>query len=238
MTTRLDQRPSEPRQVGRRAVTRGAAWSIPVISLAVAAPAMAASGCKMTTGQLSWDVFADNSDQTGKALATTGGTGVTVTVSLSGDTGADNNGKIWSSTQTGGLDKVLRFFDLNNVANTAQTITLTFSKPVQNVSFSLLDIDSAPGGYYDQVIINTAGFTGSKHSNVIGAGAATGNGNNSGPYRPPDDNHAVSGSNSDGNVDLSWTGPVSSISFVYRQNGTMNGNPFIGISDIAFQYCL
>jgi len=48
----------------------------------------------------------------------------------------------------------------------------------------------------------------------------------------------VSGSNSDGNVGLSWTGPVSSISFVYRQNGTMNGNPFIGISDIAFQYCL
>ena len=62
-------------------MTRGAAWSIPVVSLAVAAPAMAASGCKMTTGLLNWDVFADGSNQTGKALATTGGTGVTVTVS-------------------------------------------------------------------------------------------------------------------------------------------------------------
>ena len=65
-------------------MTRGAAWSIPVVSLAVAAPAMAASGCKMTTGLLNWDVFADGSNQTGKALATTGGTGVTVTVSTTG----------------------------------------------------------------------------------------------------------------------------------------------------------
>ena len=64
------------------------------------------------------------------------------------------------------------------------------------------------------------------------------NGNNNGPYRPPDDDHSVAGGSSNGNVDLSWTGPVSSISFIYRQNGSMNGNPFIGISDIAFQYCL
>ena len=78
MTIDQDVRPSAPRQVGRRAVARGAAWSIPVVSLAVAAPAMAASGCKLTTGLLSWDVFADGSKQTGKALATTGGTGVTV----------------------------------------------------------------------------------------------------------------------------------------------------------------
>ncbi len=217
-------------------MTRGAAWSIPVVSLAVAAPAMAASGCKMTTGLLNWDAFADGS-QTGKALATTGGTGVTATVTTTGGDTAAGNGVV-TSTVTGGLSKVMRFTSLNNVNNTSQTVTITFNKPVQNVSFSLLDIDSAPGGYYDQVIISTAGFTGSKHSNVIGAGAAKGNGNNNGPYRPPDDDHSVAGGSSNGNVDLSWTGPVSSISFIYRQNGSMNGNPFIGISDIAFQYCL
>ena len=237
MTTRLDQRPGEPRQVGRRAVTRGAAWSIPVVSLAVAAPAMAASGCKMTTGQLNWDVFGNGTNQTGKVLATTGGTGVTVTISLSGDTGATGNGVV-TNALTGGQSQVMRFTSPNGVNNTSQTVTLTFSKPVQNVSFSLLDIDSAPGGYYDEVVINTAGFTGSKHVNVIGAGAATGNGNNKGPYRAPDSDSPVDGSSSDGNVDLSWSGPVSSVSCVYRQNGTMNGSPFIGISDIAFQYCV
>jgi hypothetical protein len=235
MTTRLDQRPGEPRQVGRRAVTRGAAWSIPVVSLAVAAPAMAASGCKMTTGQLSWDVFNDNSNQTGHALATTGGTGVTVTVSLSGDTGASHNGQV-TSTRTGGLSKVLRFYDLNNSANTQQVVTLTFSKPIQNLAFSLLDVDSQKMGnqaaYEDLVIINTPGWTATKHSNVIGSGTAAA------PYRAKNANSPVDGTTADSNVDLSWTGPISSVSFTYKQDGSVNGDPFIGISDIAFQYCV
>ena len=216
-------------------MTRGAAWSIPVVSLAVAAPAMAASGCKMTTGQLSWDVFGNGTDQTGKALATTGGTGVTVTVSVTGATGADNNGEV-TSTTTGGLSKVLRFYDLNNVANTQQVVTLTFSKPIQNLSFSLLDVDSAKQGnqaaYEDLVIINTAGWTATKHSNVIGSGTAAA------PYRAANTNSPVLGSSANSNVDLSWTGPISSVSFTYKQDGSVNGNPFIGISDIAFQYCL
>jgi hypothetical protein len=231
MTTDLDQRPSEPRQVGRRAVTRGAAWSIPVISLAVAAPAMAASGCTMTTGTLSWDVFADGTSQTGQTLATTGGTGVTVTVSLSGDSGATHNGEVTSAV-TGGESKVLRLYDLSNKANTQQTVTLTFSKPVQNVSFSLLDIDSNGGRYADQVIIDTAGWTATKHSNVKGSGTA------SAPYRAQNSNSPVDGSSADSNLDLSWTGPISSVSFTYKQDGSADGDPFIGISDIAFQYCL
>src|SRR3954453_10331843 len=72
MTTDQDVRPRAPRQVGRRAVTRGAAWSIPVVSLAVAAPAMAASGCTPVTGVLSWDQFASGTKQTGNVLATAG----------------------------------------------------------------------------------------------------------------------------------------------------------------------
>lgn len=216
-------------------MTRGAAWSIPVVSLAVAAPAMAASGCKMTTGQLNWDVFASGSNQTGKALATTGGTGVTVTVSMAGATGADNNGEV-TSTTTGGLSKVLRFYDLNNSPNTQQVVTLTFSKPIQNLSFSLLDVDSArsrnQAAYEDLVIINTPGWTATKHSNVIGSGTAAA------PYRAVNLNSPVDGSSSASNVDLSWTGPISSVSFIYKQDGSVNGNPFIGISDIAFQYCL
>ena len=207
-----------------------------MVSLAVAAPAMAASGCKLTTGMLSWTSFASGSNQTGKALATSGGTGVTVTVSMTGATGADNNGLIWSTTQTGGLSKVLRFFDLNNVANTQQVVTLTFSKPIQNLSFSFLDVDSAKQGnqaaYEDLVIVNTPGWTATKHSNVIGSGTAAA------PYRAVNTNSPVAGSSNASNVDMSWVGPISSVSFTYKQDGSVNGNPFIGISDIAFQYCL
>jgi len=212
-------------------VTRGAAWSIPVVSLAVAAPAMAASGCKMTTGLLSWDVFPDDSNQTGQALATTGGTGVTVTISLSGDTNANHNGEV-TSTVTGGMSKVLRFYDRNNKANTQQVVTLTFSKPVQNISFSLLDIDSNGGAYGDLVIINTAGWTATKHSNVKGSGTV------SAPYAAQSRNSPVDGSSADANLDLSWTGPVSAVSFTYKQDGSVTGDPFIGISDIAFQSCV
>ena len=37
---------------------------------------------------------------------------------------------------------------------------------------------------------------------------------------------------------MSWVGPISSVSFTYKQDGSVNGNPFIGISDIAFQSCV
>ncbi len=234
MTTHQDVRPTAPKQVGRRAVARGAAWSIPVVSLAMAAPAMAVSGCKPTTGALSWDVYGNGTKQTGKALATTL-TGVTVTVTVSGDTGAANNGEV-TSTVTGGLTKVLRFYDLNNKKDTSQTVTLTFSKPVQNLSFSLLDVDSQSGilqnAYEDLVIINTAGGSAHRHSNVKGSGTVAD------PYRGKNTNSPVAGSSADSNVDLSWTGPISSVSFTYKQDGSVNGNPFIGISDLTFQRCV
>jgi hypothetical protein len=235
MTIDQDVRPRAPRQVGRRAVTRGAAWSIPVVSLAVAAPAMAASGCKMTTGTLSWDVYPAGSKQTGVALATAGGTGVTVTVTVSGDTGAAGNGLV-TSESTGGLSQVMRFYDLNNKLDTSQTVTLTFSQPVQNLSFSLLDIDSHGDNertaYADLVVINTAGATSVKHENVKGSGTAAS------PFRAANNDSPVLDSSANGNVDLSWTGPVSSVSFTYAQNGKVDGSPFIGISDLSWQRCV
>jgi hypothetical protein len=230
MTTHQDVQPRAPKQVGRRAVTRGAVWSIPVVSLAVAAPAMAVSGCTMTTGVLSWDSYASGSQQTGHSLATTM-PGVHVTVTLSGDTGADNNGEV-TSTTTGGLSQVMRFYDLNKTKNTSQTVTLTFNKPVQNLSFSLLDVDSQGDAYQDLVVINTAGGTANRHKNVKGSGTAAD------PYRAKNANSPVSGSSADSNIDLSWSGPISSVSFTYQQDGSVNGDPFIGISDLVFQRCI
>jgi hypothetical protein len=48
----------------------------------------------------------------------------------------------------------------------------------------------------------------------------------------------VSGSSADSNIDLSWSGPISSVSFTYQQDGSVNGDPFIGISDLVFQRCI
>jgi hypothetical protein len=233
MTSHVDEKPTTP-LVARRAVARGAAWSLPVVALAVAAPAHAATSvCHVTTGKLDWDSFATNSNQLNKVLTTSIG-GVTVKVTVTGDA-APGNGNV-VSTATGAQSKVMRFYDVENKNNTSQTILITFSKQVQNVSFSLLDVDSAKNGgfiggnaYEDLVIVNTPGFVGSKHKNVKGSGTTAD------PYRAKNTNSPVDGTSADSNVDLSWAAKLTQVSFKYAQDGSVNGGPFIGISDISFQ---
>ena len=222
---------SETPMMGRRALARGAAWSVPVIALAVAAPASAAtSGCHPQLGKLDWDLFAQGSNQLNKVLVTTI-SGVTVMITVTGDSAA-NNGVV-TSTSTGGQSKVMRFYDQENKTNTSQSILITFSKQVQNVSFSLLDVDSQSGrptnAYEDLVVVNTPGWSGLKHSNVKGSGTAAD------PYRGKTTNSPVDGSSSSSNVDLTWPGKLTSVSFTYAQDGKVDGGPFIGISDISFQ---
>src|SRR4051812_32643184 len=221
------------RLIGRRAVTRGAAWSVPVVALAVAAPASASTSGGCLTGKLDWDALKSEA-QTGKVLVPTGSTGVTVTVTTTGADGADGNGVV-TGTSTGGQSKVMRFTSLNNKNNTVQQVTVTFSKPVRNVSFSLLDVDSEKSlfstAYEDLVTILTAGWSGTKHSNV------TGDGTPAHPYRAINTDSPVAGTSDASNVDLSFAGPLTSISFAYAQDGKVTGDPFIGISDIVFQSC-
>jgi hypothetical protein len=229
MTSNLDEPISHA--PSRRAVTRGAAWSVPVVALAVAAPASAAtSGCHVLTGKLDWDLFSNGSTQLGKVLTTTV-SGVTVTITVTGEY-ATGNGTV-TSTATGGQSKVLRFYDRENRSNTSQTVLITFSKPVQNVQFSVLDVDSQTSSptnaYEDLVVVNTPGWTGSKHSNVRGSGTAKD------PYRGKTTNSPVAGSSNASNVDLGWSGALSAVSFTYAQDGKVGGGPFIGISDIYFQ---
>jgi hypothetical protein len=222
------------RLIGRRAVTRGAAWSVPVVAVAMAAPASANTSGACQTGKLDWDQVSLGT-QTDKVLVPLGGTGVTMTISTTGDDGAANNGQV-TTTSTGGQSRVMRFYDVNNKHNTSQQVTITFSKPVRNVSFSLLDVDSRAGNssadaYEDLVTVVTAGWSGTKHANIIGDGTPAH------PYRAKSSDSPVAGSSADSNVDLSFAGPLTSVSFVYGQDGRVNGDPFIGMSDVLFQYC-
>jgi len=223
----------QARLLGRRAVTRGAAWSVPVVAVAVAAPASASTSSGCVTGKLDWDLLG-NGTQTGKVLVPQGGTGVTVTITTTGDTTADGNGAVTSAT-TGGQSKVMRFTSPNGRPNTVQQVTITFSKSVQNVSLSLLDVDSSITNgiraYEDLVTILTTPWSGTKHSNV------TGDGTPAHPYRAANLDSPVDGSSGASNVDLSFAGPLTSIKFTYAQDGKVFGDPFIGISDILFQSC-
>ena len=161
MTSHVDEKPTSP-MISRRAVARGAAWSVPVVALAVAAPASASASHIGTcvTGLLDWDSFKNGSTQTGANLSPGGNTGVTLRVTTSGDDGAKTNGQV-TKTTTGGKSSVMRFYDEIKKKDTSQTVTITFSKTVRNVSFSLLDVDSSTDNYEDLVqIVSPTTYTG------------------------------------------------------------------------------
>jgi hypothetical protein len=220
--------------VGRRAITRGAAWSIPVVSLAVAAPAMAASGCTPVTGVLSWKGQAAGS-LLNKTLATTV-PGVTLTVTASGDTGAANNG-VRSTGPIGGATSLLLLHSENDNTDTTQTVVLKFSAKVSNLSFTFLDIDSSRdkvrGNTYDnhwqdKIAILPAPAGQTKGSTVTGSGTTAA------PWRSIDQDTPVSDTGTTGNVGVSWTTAIDTVTIVYSQDGSQDGSPKVGISDLSF----
>ena len=234
MTIDQDVRPRAPKQVGRRAVTRGAAWSIPVVTLAVAAPAMAASGCTPKTGVLSWK-GQDAGSLLNKTLATTIA-GLTLRVTASGDTGAANNG-VRSTGPVGGATSLLLLHSENDNNNTTQTVVLKFSAKVSNLSFTFLDIDSsrdkAHGNTYDnhwqdKVSILPAPTNQTKGSTVMGSGTTAA------PWRSIDQDTPVPDNGTTGNVNVSWATAVDTITIVYSQDGSQDGSPKVGLSDLSF----
>jgi hypothetical protein len=229
MTPHLDDR-EEARLIGRRAVTRGVAWSIPVVSMAVAAPAMAVSGCTLKTGKLAW-TSQSSGELLGKTLVTTA-SGVTATVIATGDTEADQNG-VRSSGPIGGASSLLLLHSENHVRNTSQTITLKFSQQVQNLSFTFLDIDSSRSGssnhWQDKIWVLPTPSGQTKGSTVQGSGTQTS------PWRATTTDTPVPDAGTSGNVVVSWAAPLDTVTIVYSQDGSQDGSPKVGISDITFQ---
>jgi hypothetical protein len=243
MTSHVDEKPTP--LIGRRAITRGAAWSVPVVALAVAAPASAATsggggGCTPTSGTLVWrnqTLPRHARNLFGTALQTSLA-GVTLTVSASGDTGADDNG-IPSRGPIGGATSLLLLHSENYVDNTSQTVTLTFSQPVQNLQLSLLDVDSSAtigrhnrvtqSHWQDELSVTPAPSSQSRGSGVQGTGTSAS------PWRAVNNNNVVSDTQTTGNVALSWAGPLTSVTFTYRQDGDQDGSPKVGISDLSFR---
>ncbi|MBS2936462.1 hypothetical protein KDN32_01750 [Nocardioides sp. J2M5] len=213
----------------RRTLVRGAAWSVPVIAATTAAPAFAASPCPAVT--LSWASLGN-----GTTFSSTTVGGVLVTLTVSGQTGAANNRTV-STTQTGGQTSNLRFYS-TNALNSSQTATISFTRDGQpvsvlNLAFSFLDIDSGGTAWNDNVSVATGGFAYviANTTYVRGAGttanAFRANGN--------DTSSSTQGTSTNGNVAVSWSSAVSSVSFTYAQSLAATGSPFIGISNLSFQ---
>ena len=154
----------------RRTLVRSAAWSVPVVSLAAAAPAFAASPCDPKTYLLDWGTTSYTRTDARNASATVtlaGSAPVTVTfksVSFGANTpDATRNLSVPPNTGTSTtLDPVVnnlggrtgeRGLMLTHSASTAgrdnrQEITITFSRAVQGLTFFITDIDRITASPY------------------------------------------------------------------------------------------
>jgi hypothetical protein len=241
MTSHVDETPSPP-LIGRRAVARGAAWSVPVVALAVAAPASAAAshggGCTITTGSLVWKsqkLAHQQANLFAQALQTSVAA-VTLTVTATGDTGAANNG-VPSTGPIGGATSLLLLHSVNGKSNTTQTITLKFSAKVQNLQLTILDVDSSQtvsrgsktNHWQDKISILPAPSSQTRGSGVQGSGTSVA------PWRAVSADNVVSDTQTTGNIRLSWAGALDTITIVYSQDGSQDGSPKVGIGDLSFQ---
>lgn len=175
----------------RRTIVRGAAWSVPVIAVATAAPAFAASPCDTSYSfRLDWGVTpytppasltADPNRGVATVPPTANGTPGALDLSVTfastlqnGTTRYDQNLNVLPTTGIGGLvpsQQGVAIRSSNTGAfNRTQTVSITFSRAVSNLSFSVVDIDRA-GNFNDRVSFNPLPTSYTRAATVSGNGA-------------------------------------------------------------------
>lgn len=218
---------SLPTQVSRRTLVRGAAWSVPVVSIAAAAPAFAASPCDSIPGVIDWAVTGRYSRVSASVATYTipdpdgAGPGQPLVLTIT-NTFLGSNTKLGFENSNNGNDNLRTF---NNVGgSTATSLCLhqapvresdmvgtwtgdtnksvtnfSFSRAVTGLTFTLRDIDSANGDFLDGIAITGAAFTPSIINSAFVQGTAT----TTDPLRAANDNTAVGDNSSNGNVNIS-----------------------------------
>lgn len=201
-------------------------WATPILLSTPAAAAEPSCG----PGVLDWDTFTTGSIF---SSAVVGNTTVTITgIAASGTTLFASNRQVTAGPAGGVYQKYLRFEMLPNASGRNQTITIAFSNPVTNLSFSLYDIDALNDAWRDEVFINTAGYTWSIPS---GSNVLKGTGGNSNRFRNSNTNNNSSETSGTGNVNLGHPGPITSFVISYANgNQSGGGNQWIGLSDLTF----
>lgn len=222
---------STPGTLSRRTLAKGAAWSVPVISIAASAPAVTASQCVVQTNFDGLQVgsrpktltFAPSAVVGSLEFASTGNGGD----STPGDTG------LVARTTSPPQWNYIEIEQLRSLqAGDTVTVTLKLSAPVENLSFVLHDIDSVDGGYQDTVVVNTPGFTSTLGPGLQGIGTSTN------PFKPTRSGDYPINSGL-GDLRLRWAGPVQTVSFTYRAGITgSSANQHIGLGNISFSDCV
>lgn len=216
----------------RRSVLRAAAWTTPVIALAAAAPAYAASPGQCTV-MTNYNLLKKRKKQTKVPFTDSD---VTMSITLTPGNGwsaSDENLTIQQGPQGGIYKDWLKLENVSSSKGANVLVTFTFSKAVSKLKFSLFDLDSIENGYIDAVIWNTE-----PTSSSIGSGLK-GNGTSRTPWQKSSYGE-IDSSQQVGNVDLAFDGPITTVQFTYFNNSEKTSkfnNQLIGISNIQFESC-
>lgn len=246
----------------RRTIVRGAAWSVPVVAAAAAAPAYAASPCDSIADTVDWGNSGRYS-RSGASSATYSipdpdGTGpgqpLTLTVSVV-ETGSNTQ----LGSQVGANDNLRTATGVGGSANTASSLTLhqspirdgnkvstwtstsnrsitrfTFSRPVTNLVFTLRDIDSAARDFLDAIAIVGASFT----PTITNPTLITGDGSTGNPLRSAGANAPVANGSTDGNVTISMPSVTSFDLYYWNLSDTssnqIDGDQKVFLSAMSF----
>jgi hypothetical protein len=250
----------------RRALIRNAAlvgavaWTAPVLLDSMASPAAAAS-CTATT--LDWNSIATGAGGTTTCSGSSTGTtppctttsytppavgGVTVTFSavafpgttlLSAGANRGNGNLTVRAAPNGGLggQKALQLVIRPDTTAVGETVTMSFSRPVQNLSFTVYDIDNRNAGWGDRVFFDIAPTTVSftnpawtpTTSNITGAGTAAN------PLRSTSPNTNFADTSSLGNATVTFAGPITSLRLTLANAVNAGGrNERVGIGPISY----
>ena len=162
--------------ISRRTVAKGALWTAPAISLAAAAPAVAASpSCVSYTGAFTQP---RSYDPVPMAYTFTGSDGSTVTVSLS--TRAYGGKTLMRPNLTAAGNDLQNYngagdlrddgLQLQQQGPGGQVLTFSFSQEVSNLQFTVADIDNDGTRYRDSIVLSPAPTTVTNGRAVVGAG--------------------------------------------------------------------
>ncbi len=224
-----------PARPSRRSVAAGLAWAVPVIAVGAAAPRAAASPCNPQRYVIDWSgssgtTYTRASSTAGLATVDPDGAGPVLPVTMAiattfvgsmqagSETGSNDNLRI-STGQVGATGKPGLTFHQTLTGSyggtppqrgARQLVTFTFSEPVVGLSFKITDIDSNRGDFDDRIELSGSfGYAIANTYRLAGAGSAAS------PFAPTSSNRPVGTDSSDGNVTITYPGPITTFTMTY-----------------------
>lgn len=200
---------------------RGVTWATPTVTISTLAPAYAASCVPVPfTAPLNASTVKTTSKTSASGTASTTTAGATpVTYTITSVTGSGTVlGAANESTAGGGATSYYNGLgDLGtdgiqlqqNGGVAGQTVTLTFSRPVSNLTFTIADIDSAGAGYYDIVYFSTAPTT------VRNGTAVKGSGTKASPLQAINPNQQVNSDTVANRSAVTFAGSLTTLSITF-----------------------